>query len=79
MYLEVAMLNVPQLSCMRSKLRLAGHLLQSNVDIRIWTPPVLQAFSLRVDGTTAHVYPACVWALDALAIMGYSRADSLSP
>ncbi len=27
--------------------------------IRIWTPPVLQAKTLLVLGTTAHVYPAC--------------------
>jgi hypothetical protein len=47
--------------------------------LRIWTPPVLQAFFLWLDGTTAHVYPACKWALFALAIMGYSHACSSSP
>ena len=46
-------------------------------NVRIWTPPRLQAFCIMVVGSTAYVYPAFnVGIRRCRAIMGYSRARS---
>ena len=44
--------------CISPELDICNCFVPNSSNVRIWTPPQLQALRFMVIGTTAHVYPA---------------------